>query len=304
MIFAPTYARFSVEGLMPERALLRLKRAGIDLFNVKKTQKNQILLSVKKKDVQKVFAIYPKVCYNINAYSPYAVRFLGETGVGKTLAWLKKRIGFVLGALLFCAFSLFADSLVLGIDFVGSSVYAREVRIALEEYGVTPFASYKRGNEDLVCAKLLSLRGVEFCSVQKKGLRVLVEIRLTDLPEKGLLKGDMQAKRTGELLSLTALRGTPLKKAGERVTAGEPIVGSWFEINDGGRMSVEVIARASIACVFEEEIQAESEENAFATAYLKLDLSAADKITGKSVEKTEQGYLVRIAYVAIENLNL
>ena len=48
--------RLAIEGIMPERALLRLKRAGIDVFDVKKPQKNQILLSVKAKDCEKVFA--------------------------------------------------------------------------------------------------------------------------------------------------------------------------------------------------------------------------------------------------------
>ena len=47
--------RFLIEGVMPERALLRLKRAGISVFNVKKPQKNQILFSISKKDSEKVF---------------------------------------------------------------------------------------------------------------------------------------------------------------------------------------------------------------------------------------------------------
>ncbi len=304
MIFAPTRAWLVIEGLMPERALLRLKRAGIDLFDVKKIQKNQILLSVKKKDIQKVFAIYPKVCYNISNYSPYTVRNLGLTGVGKYLAWAKNRAGFMLGALLFCVLSLFADSFVFGIDFVGSAVYAREARAALEEYGVTPFARYSHQNEDLICAKLLALDGVEFCSVQKKGLRVQVEMRLGELPAKGLVKGNMLARHEGTLLSLTALRGTALKRAGESVVLGEPLVGGWFATDGGTEVQVEAIARASIACVYEERVSAEDSESAFADAYLQLGLSANDRITEKSVTETGDGYLVHIAYVAIESFNL
>ena len=38
--------RFVIEGIMPERALLRLKRAGIAVYHVKKRQKNQILLKL------------------------------------------------------------------------------------------------------------------------------------------------------------------------------------------------------------------------------------------------------------------
>ena len=57
--------RMIIEGLMPERALLRLRRAQIPIYNLKKIKKNQILFTVKRKDVEKVFAIYPNLCYNV-----------------------------------------------------------------------------------------------------------------------------------------------------------------------------------------------------------------------------------------------
>ncbi|MBQ3220634.1 MAG: sporulation protein YqfD [Clostridia bacterium] len=296
--------RIEIEGFMPERALLKLKRAGIPLFEVKKTQKNRILLSVNKKDIEKVFAIYPKVCYNNNGYIPYTARSLGETGVGKPLSWAKKRAGFLLGGLLFCCATLFFDSFTFGVSFVGSSVYEREARQALESYGIKPFARYASGNEDLVCSKLLALDGVEFCSVQKKGLWVRVEMRLGDTVRLQLIGGDMRARHTGEILSITALRGTPLKKAGDTVQAGDTLVGGWFSIEEGEQVSVEPIARASIKCVHEGEYEAEDAESAFARAYLALGLEEDCKVTEKTVEKRENGFFVRIAYTAVESVNL
>ena len=56
--------RIMIEGMMPYRALNRLKREGISLKNIKKSKKNQILITVDAKDVEKVFAIYPNMCYN------------------------------------------------------------------------------------------------------------------------------------------------------------------------------------------------------------------------------------------------
>ena len=38
--FFGMYRRLQIEGIMPERALLRLQRAKIPVFHVKKTQKN------------------------------------------------------------------------------------------------------------------------------------------------------------------------------------------------------------------------------------------------------------------------
>ncbi|MBQ8685824.1 MAG: sporulation protein YqfD [Clostridia bacterium] len=296
--------RVSIEGVMPERALLRLKRAGICLYNIKKPQKNRIVFSIKKKDSEKVFAIYPNVCYNRNGYSPYTARRIGALGFARVSERLGKRLGLLLGGLLFCAATLFADSLVLGVDFVGSSVYAREAYAALEEQGIKPFSRYASGKEDLVCAKLLALERVEFCSVKKSGLRVQVEIRLADFEKPVLRSGDMLARHTGKLLSVTALRGTPLKKLGDSVTAGEALVGGYVQAASGERVAVQPIARASIACTYETELAAGDEEEAFAESYLALDLREGDRITARFVERRENAYFVRIEYIAIEAFNL
>ena len=82
-----------LEGVMPQRALLRLRRSGISLYNVKKIEKNRILFQVKRKDSEKVFAIYPNVCYNNSVYSPYTVKNLGARGALRYLEWAKRRAG-------------------------------------------------------------------------------------------------------------------------------------------------------------------------------------------------------------------
>ncbi len=289
---------------MPERALLRMKRAGIPLYNLQKTQKNVILFQVEKKDVEKVFAIYPNVCYNSSGYHPYRVTLLGGKGAARWIDFCKKRAGVLLGALLFAAITLAADGLVLGIDVVGATAYARECKIALAECGVKPYRPYVKDKEDLVTAKLLTLPGAEFCSVKKVGNRVRVELRCSPLHTQTLQRESMRSQRTGKLLSLTVLRGTPLKKAGEEVAEGEPLVGNWFYAQEGEQIPVEPIARARIACVYEETLSATSKEQAFAEGYLALSLSAEDEILSWEAEETEAGFRVRIAYVVVQTVNL
>ncbi len=303
MLFPNLKERLEIEGIMPERALLRLKRAGIGVYNAKKVEKNRILLSVKKKDTEKVFAIYPNVCYNRNASTPYTVRKIGAAGIGKAVETLSQRVGAVLGALLFCAGTLYADRFVFAVDFVGSAVYAREAYAALEQGGIKPFAPYRKERVDWVCSQLLALEGVEFCSVQKKGLRVQVEMRLGEFTKTQTEKGAMQARHEGEILSLTVLRGTALKSAGETVRIGETLVGDWFFVNEGERVRVEIIARARIACVYEAMLEADSAEQAFAAAYLGLQLTDADGITDKEITEHAGLFHVKIFYVATETMN-
>ena len=296
--------RLCIEGVMPERALLKLKRADIALFNVKKTHAKRMEFLVNEKDVKKVFAIYPKLCYNTITTAPFCVRDLGGVGLLKRIEKYKNRKGFLLGAILFCLISMYANGYVFAVDFVGSPVYAREARQLLEEKGITPFALYKKGNEDWICAQLLRLPDVEYASVRKRGMRVQVEMRLYNLPSKSLEKGDFVARHSGKILSITALRGTANKKAGDTVRVGEPLVFAYYLDKDGGQVCVEPIARASIACTYEAEISAESEEEAFATAYLQLELGQDSELTKKSIQKMENVFLVRLEYTTVEKINL
>lgn len=295
--------RLRLEGTMPQRALLRLRRENIPVYDVVKTGKNELCFLVWKKDEKKVFAIYPKTCYNIGEYSPYAVTELGAVGFGGTVEKARKRIGFGIGVLLFCVLTAFASDYAFGVEFSSSSVYAREAYIAMEECGITLGKRYNDKNADLFCAKMLSLDGVEFCSIKKVGLKLRVDLRMSPVKTEYSQKGTMQAKHTGTLTALTVLRGSALKKIGDEVTAGETLVGDWFSTEEGGQVRVELIARARIACTYKETVAAENEEIAFAKAYLDAGLEKTDVINEKKIEKTENGYLVTLVYDVVESMN-
>ncbi|MBR2374958.1 MAG: sporulation protein YqfD [Clostridia bacterium] len=297
--------KICVEGIMPERALLRLKRAGIAVYNVKKTAKDRIVFHVKKKDSEKVFAIYPNVCYNISEYTPYVAKKLGDVGLGKPIAALRRRVGLLLGGLLFLGMTGYADGLVFGVEFTGEPTYRREALALLEQCGIQAFKPYKKERVDWICSQILALDGVEYCSVRKSGLRVVVEIRTAPFTETEFVSGDMTAKHTGTVLSITALRGTALKNAGDPVRAGETLVGGWFiPPTQEERVQVQPIARARIACVYEADVEAATTDEAFAKAYLLLALSDSDEIQRKEITENGTLFHVKIEYTAIETFNV
>lgn len=298
--------KICIEGTMPERALLRLRRAGIAVYNVKKTAKNQIQFRVKKKDSEKVFAIYPNVCYNRTEYSPYVARKMGAVGLGKPIETLKKRVGLLLGGCLFFGLVNYADAFVFDVEIVGEQAYKREAVAVLEENGLKPFSTYKKDRVDLVCAQLLALGDVEYCSVRKFGGRIVVEIRTTDFSKPRYIDGDMLASRSGTLLSITALRGTVLKRAGDEIKAGETLVGGWFlsPTDEEKRVRVQPIARARIACTYETDLATESAEQAFAEAYLALGLSDRDEIVKKEITENNGLFHVKIEYTVVQTMNV
>ncbi|MBO5736620.1 MAG: sporulation protein YqfD, partial [Clostridia bacterium] len=217
------YDSIQINGIMPERALLRLKRAGIPLYNVQRAAKTKIRLRVRRKDLSKISAIYPREG-DMEKRGAYVFSVIEGLGLAKLVDFCKNRTGFLLGIMAFCILTLAADSFVFGIEFVGTDVYAREVAQALDENGIRFFAPYKKGKEDMITAKLLTLDYVDFCSVTKKGGKIRVEMRTSPFAAPLLSTGEMQAKHTGEILAITALRGTALKKAGESVFVGETLV--------------------------------------------------------------------------------
>ena len=289
---------------MPQRALLRLKRAKIDLYRVKKIKKNQILFSVSQKDSEKVFAIYPNVCYNISVYSPFTVKKIGVEGPARYFEKVKRRIGLLLGAFLCAAMLFYADRLVFAVQLTGSRVYEREVKIALESVGIKPFAPFQERESDLVCAQILGLDGVEFCSVKKNGFFVEVDVRCSPFEEKRMQTGTLKATRDGKLLELTVVKGEPKKKVGDIVQTGELLVDNLLITEDGGQVRVETVARAQIGCVFEGDFAVETAEEAFALAYLQLCLSDQDTITQSTVEQEFNLFHVKVEYIILLSMNL
>lgn len=318
-----------IEGIMPERALSKLQREGICVYHAKKLKKNQILLSVKKKDTEKVFAICPNVCYNmseedvsaaqsgpaaeipkehsnaskkrepISAYTPYTSKKAGAEGLLAVLDWCKRRIGVFLGGALFVAATLAANNFVFKIEVTGAETYRREVLVALEENGIRTFSLYPKDREEEVAAKILSLKDVSYCSVEKSGMTVKVDVRLSAFSEPSPEEGDMLAKHSGTIVQSAVLRGTPLKNAGDEVEAGETLVGAYLLSESGERPPVTAIARVTLSCVYDEIVAADSEERALAEGYLAID----GEIAEKTCEQTDGGFRVRIVYTVTETIN-
>ena len=298
-LFNSVHRKLIIEGIMPERALLRLKRAGIPLYSVKKTDKTHLSLRIQKKDLEKVFLIFPQT--HGDDFSPYKITDCGGVGTLGRIEKLFGRVGLLLGVLLFALTTLYADRFVFKVEYVGTDVYARETRIALEKAGIKTFAPYTSGKEDWVCSQILALDGVEYCSIKKSGTRLIVETRLSPFASEYAQTGKMYSEYTGELIALTVLRGTPLVKVGDKVEQGQAIVDDCFSLEGGGQVRVEIIARARFSCVWEREIHAETAEEAFASAY--LEIGADTEITEKIIEEKNGAFHVKLVYTATQSMN-
>lgn len=281
--------RILLEGVMPHRALNRLQRLGIAVERVKKRKKNQIVFTCSEKDSEKVFAIYPNVCYNERGNVAYTATKLPPRGLGGVWNILKKRLGLCLGALLFVGGTLYADGLVLSVEIVGETAYKSEILGVLEEGGVKRFAPYRGANEDLICSRILALPSVSFCSVQKQGTRLVVEVVQSSFATDERKQTQLIAPVDGILTELTVLSGTALRVVGDRVQAGEAVVIPTQTSGEDGY----AVARACVLCTYERVYEGVTESEAKARTYFEIFL-CEEPITVQALTVTTEGETVTV----------
>lgn len=265
-----------VEGLSAYRAVDKLAKADVCIFGAHKTQKNGVIVEVGSKDVKKVFAILRGSCYNVKK-----VRYRGAARWGRAAV---RRAGLLAGAALFFAAVAGAQSRVLRIDVVGSGAYYRDEVVAiLSENGVGTFTPPPDG--EIVCAQILSLPRVSFCSFRHSGGILTVEVQVSD--ETAPLSGEaLLAPVSGVLEELVVVRGTARAEEGAEVEEGQ-VLADGEAVRGEETVTVLVIACARISRPFSAQYAAESEAAALAQAMLETQ-----ELRGVHIEKTQEGWRV------------
>ena len=295
--------KWIVEGVMPERAIDRLQKAGICVFEAKKIKKMQILFCINKKDLEKAFAIYPNMCYNSKRESVYSFTRVGAQTARERKISKFRRVGAALGICLFFVITAYFSDYVFRIDVVGANVYQREVLALLEERGIKRYAPYRAGVEDEVCAQILTLDGVEFCSMRKYGNAVTVELRLNAFSSARREEGGLVCPRKGVIVSAVALGGTLLKKTGEEVEAGQTLIGDYFVTGEGETTKTtktHVVGKVKLLC--EERVDGNSVEEATTNARLLVETLGGE--ISEIVNPTEGETAVTVKYTLVLKKNM
>jgi len=286
--------RIRLTGTCPERALSRLTRQKIAVYDALKTDAKTIEFAVEKRDIKKVFEIYPRA--GSGAYGVYFVERLPARGTLKAVEFFRCNVGVLVGAICFALLLFSGDKLVLKVVVDAPKVYHAQVYDALEEHGVKTYAVYKAGKEDLICARLLALDGVSYCSVKKSGATLTVTLK-TNAFFEGVETGELYAQRAGKITKIFALSGTPIVQVGKEVSVGERLVEGRVYNSQGEWRQVPVVAYAQIACAYERAYACETEGEAFAKAYLEAGLEdSRAQLRASKVEKGKEGYVVLLQY--------
>lgn len=289
-----TYSTFSIEGLNVEFLLNRLKKNGVNVYNVKRITAKKTIITVPYNHTKKFFAISKELCYNVKKvksggrYYPF-IRFISSISV-------------VLGILFFSLFTYFSSNLVYTISFYGSGA---KHQVAVKEYfseiGVKKFSSFKSINlKELSKDIVLSVSDVAFAECVRRGgeLKVYLVENVKDVGINTLAE-NLVCSVNGVIESLSVYRGTPLKKVGDNVIDGETLVVGEEQAN-GKVIKTGVLAYVKIRAEKTFTFYDESDNKKETFLALAINLTKESPINYDiSIEKINEQYLytIKIEYV-------
>lgn len=227
--------------------LERLKKHDVRLLKIRRISETETIITVKYKDLKKVFAISQNMWYN---------ELVGLGG----FAFLKQKIlanfSFVVCALTFIIAAALLDAFVFKVDVYGASgeKLAQIYKIAQEigyENGVAALA----GNESQIEKSILeTFRDVDFCTVKKSGNRLIINVFFGNSADKNpVVKKGVYALKSGKILSIKTYSGTALKNVGEYCYQNEKLVDGFYVDENGKTFEIGCLAEYTLECCFIKE---------------------------------------------------
>lgn len=194
----------------PMQALQKLHRAKIPVIRLH-AEGRYTVFSVPDNYRKKVFAIFAHSCYNIS--------IIKDSIMGKVRFFAQMRFGCLIGVALFLGVILLADSFILRVEVNGSGAYLQDKIITLlAQNGVKQYGVY-RGVPPLLNAKLLNLPSVQFCTVQKKGSVLVVQVEVC--PQPPTTATELYCDRSGQISQMLVLQGDCSLTVGDSVQKGQ-----------------------------------------------------------------------------------
>lgn len=282
-----------------ETALKKLKKAKIGAYNCKK-QGAHFIFCVKDKDIEKVFAIFDKPCYNIGIVKDSAKR--------RFFSFAKLRAGLLAGAAAFVALAALANTFVLKIEVSGSGSYLEaEVRKIVEDEGAKKFGSFSSLNTAVATGRILALPQVTFCNIQKRGSVLLIDVQVDDEHFGSANLSPLISDEDGVVRNIVAICGTAAVSVGDTVKKGDTLI---YASMLSGEEYINCLAAgyAEIECSRTAEYFAEeeSEEN-LKKAYSSVLLEDENILSRKhSVKPCDGGiiYIIDFTYLHKISINL
>ncbi len=234
-------------------------------------------------------------------FANYTVTKVGEYGVMRPIAYLTKRIGLLVGAIIFVASSYLTAPVVLAVDYVGTGAQHYLVaQTVLEENGVKPF-SYCDLSVSKLADRILERTDLfSFVSVKKVGARIKVNLvkAQTGCEIASKTAENLCSTVNGVIERIKVYRGTAEVSVGDSVTQGQLLVGGYNIVGDQ-TLKTFVVSEVWIITQKTFEFVLENDSEPLAKLFA-IEQMNGETVTQTLVEQTKQGdktkYTVTVSY--------
>ena len=178
-----------------------------------------VLFSVPSRDRAKVVAICSSLCYNY--------KIISDKGLLLSLLRAAGRAGVLLGAAAAVALAAVHPMFVFGVEYSGDDMPV--VREVLSQHGVREGAFLPGLDCEALERELMTLDGVAFADVDKRGTRVYVDVH-AERPDgdfEVIPTGDVTASQTASVTRVIVRSGTAAAAYGDIVRAGDVLIGAY-----------------------------------------------------------------------------
>ena len=178
-----------------------------------------VLFSVPSRDRAKVVAICSSLCYNY--------KIISDKGLLLSLLRAAGRAGVLLGAAAAVALAAVHPMFVFGVEYSGDDMPV--VREVLSQHGVREGAFLPGLDCEALERELMTLDGVAFADVDKRGTRVYVDVH-AERPDgdfEVIPTGDVTASQTASVTRVIVRSGTAEAAYGDIVRAGDVLIGAY-----------------------------------------------------------------------------
>lgn len=226
--FGAGYVKFSAVGVNPERFLNMCAKQGIELWDIS-FNGEYLFANVKVKNYRKLRALAKKSGLRLKVRKKVGLPFINYK--------YRKRIGIIVGIVLFIAIISTLKSFVWVIDVEGNKELSKETIIAAyEELGFKTGARISKLNlSELESDALTLMPELSWSSINITGSSAVIEVREKNkAPESVEVDKpcNIIASRGGQICRMTVYEGVKYYDIGDSVAEGDLIVSGVIENQD------------------------------------------------------------------------
>lgn len=233
----------------PEYILTRLSRIGVTVRNVKPVEVYKMHLQIDSHDYAAVLALVERCGGKISI-----IRVFGPSVV---LHLIKKRFVLAFGIIILLVLTLYIPSRIFFISVEGN-VRLGEARIlqCAEQSGLVFGANRKIIRSEKIKNELLhAIPDLKWVGINTHGCHAVITVLERDVQEKNVPAGigGIYAACDGIVSSITAMKGTPLCRIGQAVSAGQLLISGY---TDTGLVVRAELADGEVRAVTQHQISA------------------------------------------------